>query len=493
MAAILNLLKRFCCVLNILTIERVDVRSFVLIGLLLCGFSPCYGLDLLQAYQAARLHDGQYQADQSRFKAQLLNEKIGRARSLPQLSYHYRWMKNDYRSDQQGVRFPDSFEEQLLGCGQTNDQLGCLVDGLTHVEVYKLRSKYTSQESNLTLTQVIFDPEVGAERAQGRALALQAAAEMSAAEKQLILRVLTAYLRLLQAEQERQEQAQLLAGLAEHYDLLEQQRQLGVADEENWLEMQLSMEAQQLAYEASEAQLLLSRKQLEQLLGQEVSELAQLSDKLVFSAFEIKSIDHYSRLALEFNDGIKLAEAAEQMADNELRKHKVNRLPRVTVAANYQDRELKGGHAFQPASTSTAYGVDVRLPLYHGGALYYGRKKAAYQQLEAQDKVQWQKQQVEQALNSQLLILQGFERRLASAERGLAIHQQSLELHEKAYQSGSKPYLALLKVQQAHSKAKAQRADLQRQFLMHWFEFKFLVGTLSVDDIKQANTWFVQH
>lgn len=477
--------------MDILKVERVNVRSIVIALLLLLGYSPCYGLDLLQAYQAARLHDGQYQAEQSRFKAQLLNEQIGRARSLPQLSYHYRWMKNDYRSDQQGVRFPDSFEEQLLGCGQTSDQLGCLLDGLTHVDVYKLRSNYTSQESNLTLTQVVFDPEVGAERAQGRALALRAAAEMSLAEKQLILRVVKAYLQLLQAEQDKQQQMQLLADVSEQYDVLEQQLQLGVANEENWLEIQLTLEAQQLAYEASDTQLQLSQKQLEQLLGQELGGFAGLSDKLLFSAFELKEPGYYLRMALEFNDGIKLAEAAEQIANNELRKQKVSRLPRITLAANYQDRELKGGHAFQPASTSTAYGVDVRLPLYHGGALYYGRKKAAFQQLEAQDKVQWQKQQVEQAVNDQLLILKGFERRLASAERSVLLYQQSLEMHETAYKNGSKPYLSLLSAQQAHSKAQAQYAELQREFLMRWFEFKFLVGTLSVDDIKQANAWFV--
>lgn len=460
--------------------------------LLLFGFSPCYGLDLLQAYQAARSHDGQYLAEQSRFKAQLLNEKIGRARSLPQLSYHYRWMKNDYRSDQQGLHFPDALDEQLLACGQSADQLGCLLDGLSHVEVYKLRSKYTSQESNLTLTQVIFDPEVGAERAQGHALALQAAAEMSAAEKQLILRVLTAYLQLLKAEQEKQQQTQLLANITKQYELLEQQLQLGVADEESWLEMQLSLEAQQLAYEASDTQLRLSRQQLEQMVGQPINHVAQLSQRFDQAAVELQDKAYYTRLALEFNDGIKLAEAAQQMADIELRKHKVNRLPRVTVAANYQDRKLTGGHAFQPASTSTAYGVDVRLPLYHGGALYYGRKKAAYQQLEAQDKVQWQKQQLEQALDDQWLLLQSFDRRLAGAKRRIAIQKKSLILHEKAYKNGSKPYLALLKAQQAQSAALAKQAELQRQFLLHWFEFKLLVGTLSVEDVKLVNAWLVK-
>lgn len=468
------------------------LRSLIITLLLCCALTPCYSLDLLEVYQAGRQHDGQYQAEQSRFKALLLDEKIARARSLPQLSYHYRWMKNDYRSDQQGVRFPDSFEEQLLACGQVNDPLACLVDGLSDVDVYKLRSKYTSQESNLTLSQVIFDPEVGAERAQGRALALKAAAEMAAAEKQLILRSLSYYLHYLRAQQEQSLHRHLLESLQQQYSSLEQKYQLGVASEDDWLDMQLALDEQKMAYRTSQSQWQIALRRLEQFTGQTIVNIAAISEKLEPTVFDLAKLEYWQHLAVEFNDSVKLAEAAEQIANYELRKHKVNRLPRITVAANYQDRELKGGHAFQPASTSTAYGIDVRLPLYHGGALYYGRKKAAYQQLEAQDKVQWQKQQLAQMIEEQWQVLREYEPRFASYQERLSIWQSRVKQYEKAYRNGSKPFASLLQIRQKELQAKVQLAELQRQFLQQWFEFKLLVGTLSLEDIKQLNAWLVR-
>lgn len=467
------------------------LRSLIITLFLCCILTPCYSLDLLEVYQAGRQHDGQYQVEQLRFKALLLDEKIARARSLPQLSYHYRWMKNDYRSDQQGVHFPDSFEEQLLACGQSADQLACLVDGLSHVDVYKLRSKYTSQESNLTLSQVIFDPEVGAERAQGRALTLKAAAEMAAAEKQLILRSLSYYLQYLRAQQEQGLHSRLLADLQEQYISLEQQYRLGVASEEDWLDMQLALDEQQMAYRASQSQWDIAVRRLEQFTAQRIVAIAPISEKLEPSAFDLGKLEYWQHLAVEFNDNIKLAEAAEQIANYELRKHKVNRLPRITVAANYQDRELKGGHAFQPASTSTAYGVDVRLPLYHGGALYYGRRKAAYQQLEAQDKVQWQKQQLTRTVEDMWQVLREYESRFTSYKGRLTIWQDRVKQYEKAYQNGSKPFATLLQARQKELQSKVQLAELQRQFLLQWFEFKLLVGTLSLEDLKQLNVWLV--
>lgn len=466
----------------------LKLLTFLLLLIYSCWASS---LDLLQTYQAAKQHDKQYLLAQTRFKAQVLNKNIARARSLPQLSYNYRWMQNDYRSDQQSVRFPNTFEDQLLGCGQANDVLGCLVDGLTGVEIYNLRSKYTSSESNITLSQVIFDPEVNAERAIGRAHALKAAAELSLAEKQLILRVLNAYLAGLHAEQQQQWQQQLLALQQSQYDYSQSRAEQGLLDHELVIELGLAKDEQAMRLASSKAERHLAVQTLEQMTGQTALSLVSFSPKLSLAALEQHTLEYWQRIAVEFNDSLKVAEAAELIGQAELRKHRLNRLPRVTVAANYQDRKLRGGQAFQPASHSTAYGVDVRLPLFHGGALYYGKKQAAYQLMEAQDNLAWQQEQLNTSIASAYFALENLDQYLLNKQKALRSQEQLLAVTRASYENGSKPFEAVAQAKQKTVLVQAELLDAQHRLLRQWFELKLLAGTLSLQDVEQLNHWLL--
>src|SRR5690554_3517577 len=327
-------------------------------------------------------------------------------------------MRNDYESNQSSLDLSADSLSNLQHCASDPNPSVCLIQGLAGLEVKETNSRYTSNESNLTLTQVIYDPEVSSERATGRALAVKAIAEMAMAEKSLILRVLEAYLEVLRASDDKWLAEQQLQSIADQQKITQRRFELGVGKETEVYDAQAAYDVQSMAYEATRTRHYVAVYKLSQMTGVAISEIQPLSENILVEMPEPYDMQSWVQQALEHNDGIKVAEATERVAHYEVQKHKLNRLPRVMAAANYNERELKGGQGFQPASSSTAFGIDVRLPLYHGGALYNAKKQAAYQEIEAQDTLSMQRERVETAVVSSLLLIKNeVERYYRSEER----------------------------------------------------------------------------
>lgn len=469
--------------------RRLRFQSFLVLGFLLLA-SRAFSSDLLQVYEWAKTQDLQYRAAQSRFESEALSKQIGLARTLPQVGYTYRWMRNDYESNQQTVNLTGKSVIKFQECANDPDVLGCLVYGLLGVEINTAKSAYTSSEHNLTLTQVLFDPEVGAERNKGRAMALKAAAEMAVAERDLIIRVLDAYLEVLRANDDADLAFRQLQSIGEQQQLVQRRFDLGVGKETEVYDAQSAYDVQVMAYEMTRTRQFVALYKLSQMTGIELSEVETLSPALIVEMPEPNDIQHWVNLALNNNDAIKVAEAFEKVAFYEMRKHNMNNLPRVMFAANYNETELTGGQGFQPASTSTAFGVEVRVPIYTGGAIHNARKQAAYRETEARDNVAMQKNRVETAMVSAMLMIKNEVERFYARKRAADSSSRSMEITQRSYAEGGSSFLDLLQVQKHYYEAQQQLSHARYDYIKRMFELKQLAGTLSATDVRDYNAWF---
>ncbi len=465
-------------------IKRLTIFLILCLGLA----HAVQALDLVQAYQQARNHDLQYKMAQSHFQAESMAKQLGMARSLPQLSFNYRWMQNEYDSNQTMIDLSGA-NNQFQNCSSAADVLDCLMQSLIGLEMGKARSRYSSQESHLTLTQVLFDPEVGAERRKGRALALKAAAEMSLAEKDLMMRVVQAYFAVLRAEDEANAAEQQLKILQEQKQWITERYELGVGAAHEVFDIEAAFNNLQNAYAASQTAVLIAQQQLTSITGVSNQALHILSDNFQVEAEPSYDSQYWLQMASAHNDGIKVAEALAHIAEIEMKKHQLNRLPRVTAAANYYESHLKGGQGFQPESTASAYGIDIRLPLYHGGAISNAKKQAAYYQMEAKDNVAWQKRQLETAIVSRLLLLNNAANTLLSKQQSRALAKQSLELITEGFNEGSRHLADFLQAQKNYQAAHLAYSLARYDYLQAQLELKYAAGTLSFEDVKRVGQW----
>ena len=417
-------------------------------------------------------------------------EDIGRARSLPQLNYNYRWMRNEYESNQPTVNFTGTSSINFESCANASDQLACLIQGLLGVEIGTQSSTYTSTESSLTLSQVIYDPDVGADRNKGRARAVQAAAEMAAAEKELMVRVLDAYLDVLGAEDEARLALQQLESIAAQQMLAQRRYELGVGRETEVYDAQAAYDMQVMAYETARAQHFVALHKLSQITGVQIEGVQRVSPRMPVELPYPDNVEEWVEKAMQRNDSIKAAEAVARISVYEMRRHRAARFPRVNLAANYHERELRGGQGFTPASETTSVGVDIHLPLYRGGAISAGKRQAAYREMEASDKVNLQRNNVQTAMVSALLMTRNEVERFQARQRAVNSSRKSLEITERSYTEGGSTLLDLLQVQKNYYEARQQLSRARYDYIRRMFEIKQLAGILSMDDIRQYNAWF---
>ncbi|HEY9034234.1 MAG TPA: TolC family protein [Pseudomonadales bacterium] len=465
-------------------------RTLTLVALLVLAL-PVLSADLLQVYQLARSNDSQHEAAQARFEADVLAGRLGRVRSLPQLNFSYRWMYNDYDSNQQTLTFDGVSTVSFQQCVDSADPLACLLQGLDGVEIAPLRSTYTSREANLTLTQVLFDPDVSAERQRGNALALKAAAAMTQADRELIMRVVDHYLAVLEAGDQAQLASRQLDSIVAQQQLAEQRFQLGIGRETDVYEAQTAADEQRLAVEAAQTRRRLALLALSGMTGSTLGDVLQVSAAMPVQRLQPQDASHWIALAMARNDAIKIAEAAGQLAQHDMRRHRHSRLPRVLAAANYNERELDGGQAFQPESTTTSIGVEIRLPLYNGGAMSLGKQQAAYREMEARHLLALQKNSVETAIVGQLLLIDHAVNRYQAQQRAVDTSAKSLAITRRAYDQGVGSLAELFRVQHNHYQAQLKLSQARYDYIRRVCELKQQAGSLSLADIRELNAWLV--
>src|SRR5690554_3739081 len=238
-------------------------------------------------------------------------------------------MRNDYESNQSSLDLSADSLSNLQHCASDPNPSVCLIQGLAGLEVKETNSRYTSNESNLTLTQVIYDPEISSERATGRALAVKAIAERAMAEKSLIMRVLEAYLEVLRAADDSKLAEQQLQSITEQQQFIQQRFELGIAKETDAYEAQAAFDAQSLAYAAMRTRYTIALYRLSQITGETIEAVQPLSAHMQVEPLADTDIQDWVNQALARNDAIQVAEALERVAHHEAKKHKLNRLPRV--------------------------------------------------------------------------------------------------------------------------------------------------------------------
>lgn len=442
--------------------------------------------DLIELYQWAIKNDLQYQSALSRYKADVLAEDIGKAGVRPHLGYSYRWKKNEYESDTKVLSFNGKANFDFIRC----EDFTCLRDRLLGLEYKDTHAKYTSTESALTLTQSIYDARNISARSKGKVAATKATAEMAAADKDLVVRVVEAYLDVLRAADEKLYTFQQMESIGSQKELAAKRFELGVGKETEVYDTQAAYDMQVTVHEMAKAQHYIALRQLSNITGVEISVVYPVSENMPVEIPYPNEADHWVNLAMNQNDAIQIAEAGEQMANLEMREKKYAHLPIVNFAATYVETELDGGQGFSPAATTKAYGIEVMLPLYQGGAVTAASKQAAYRFESAKQSQLNQKLQIKTGVINLLLIIKTDVKRYYMGLKGVESSTKAYEVTSEAYKNGSGSLLDLFQAEKNFYQARRDLSSSRYDYLLDIFKLYQLTGTLSLKQLRDYNAWF---
>lgn len=434
-------------------------RSILMLSVSLVLGASAQAEDLMQTYALARESDPRFKAARFEFEAASHAEPQARAALLPTLGYE---MTNT-RTQQKII----SSNNPVFASGS---------------------STYSTDNRTLTLTQPIFKLSAWLGYQQAQTKVKQAALTFTAAEQDMMLRVATAYLGALAANDA------LVLAQAER-DAIKRQLNLVQERYKNGLVAIAGLHDARARHAIKEAEVVTARNELDdrlqalkEITGQEISSVRHLREDIPLELPQPNDLDHWLDAAQKQNLLVEARRQAVEVARQEMERQRAGHLPVVDMVAT-QNRKDTGGSLFGGGSDVRTTDVMVRLsmPIFSGGLTSAQAGEATQRYYLAQEELERDlRQTVRQTRASFLGVTSGVSRIEAFAQ-GVVSSESARRLKQEGYKAGIDTSLQVLDAERDLYAAKRDSAKARYDFLLNRLRLKQSVGTLSEEDLVAVN------
>ena len=314
-----------------------------LVGAVLLSFSMvAWPLDLLQAYEAAKLRDANILA--TRAATQASEERLPQARAqlLPNVGANLTHTRNNLSST----------TPSFLGGDQST------------------RTSYFSESQGFAVRQPLYRPVLKAQVRQAQALVDDAQAVLAQEEQNLVVRVASAY---FEAVLSTEQLALVLAQQAFNKAQLEAARKIfaagaGIRTDVDEAQARLDMT---LAQEIEARQNVgFTQQQLQVLINQPVSALDSLDvARLELTGPQPAALEDWIARAEANSPQVRSLKAQSEAAREEIAKARTGHLPTLDAVAQWSRSKSDTPTSLRSTYVNTSIGLQLNIPIYAGGAV----------------------------------------------------------------------------------------------------------------------------
>ncbi|WP_293007221.1 TolC family outer membrane protein [Nitrosomonas sp.] len=417
-----------------------------------------HALNLLDAYEAALLHDPIYRSALHENEAGQQAEIIGRASLLPSLAVTHAQNKNSGTLDTGAGSQPLNFDGQV---------------------------------STLTLRQPLFNLEAIAGYQQGKARADSSRAKFLGHSQQLLVRVVEAYVETLLAQDRVRISETEVDALEELKRVNERMLHRGEGTTTDVLETQSKYSLAQAKIIEAKDELEIAQLKLEALIGQEITQLVRLNDTFSSQAIQLPDgYDTWQALALEQNAELVTQRHNVVSGKEEIKKNHAGHLPRVDLVASLQ-KNKRGSFVTQGLDAEFGtIGIEVNMPIYSGGRVNALTAQAVANHARAEAELDAATLQVLVELRKQYNLLMSSVKRIESLEMAVKSAELLVEATQKSIRGGIRINLNLLDAQQQLHTAQRDLAQARYNYLLAYLRLQQAAGTLAIDDLRKVASHF---
>lgn len=433
-------------------------KTLVLVcAILLNQAGHVYGLNLLDAYEAALQHDPIYRSAMHENEAGQQAEIIGRSSLLPNLAVTHAQNKNSGTLDTGASSQPLNFDGQV---------------------------------STLSLRQPLFNLEAIAGYQQGKAKADSSRAKFAGHGQQLVVRLVEAYVETLLAQDHVKLAETQRDALEELKRVNESMLQKGEGTTTDVLETQSKFaQAQAKVIEAND-ELEIAQLKLEAIIGQKISRLDRLSDAFSSRMIQLSDYDNWHALALEQNAELVTQRHNVVSGKEEVKKSRAGHMPRVDLVASLT-KNKRGSFITQGLDAEFGtIGFEVNMPLYSGGRVDALTTQAAANHARAEADLDAITDKVLIELRKQYNLLISGVRRIESLELAVKSAELLVEATQRSIRGGIRINLNLLDAQQQLHTVRRDLAQARYSYLLAYLRLQLAAGTLTLDDLRNIAGYF---
>ncbi|MFI2812960.1 MULTISPECIES: TolC family outer membrane protein [Microbulbifer] len=434
---------------------------------------------LWEIYQLALENDPQLAADRAAYEAGLEAKNLGRSALLPQINGSAEANNTDTTATQFDYTFGPT------GVIATPNSSDTDVDE----RIYSAR-----------LDQALFDASAWFGYKQGKKVSEQAAAEFSANQQAMMLRVSDAYFDVLRAVDDLETARAEEEALAQQLEQTQQRFEVGLTAITDVYDARAAHDsAVARLYDAQDI-LLSAFDALSVLTGQHHDDIAPLSE--TFSVAPPEPVDRsaWVDFALANNFDLKAARLNAEAARYNARAAASEHLPTLTGSVSYQDFRREGDSSTTVAGEptvdlpidttreTTITAVTLNVPIFSGGRISASRREARNLSFQAEDlRNLVQRSTIQDTRTLHRSVVTDVSR-VNARKQAIISARSALDATQAGYEVGTRNVVDVLLAQQTLFQARRDYSASLYSYILNTLRLKRAAGLLAPKDLQDLET-----
>ncbi|MGL6160838.1 TolC family outer membrane protein [Microbulbifer sp.] len=434
---------------------------------------------LWEVYLQALDNDPQLAADRAAYHAGLEAKNLGRSALLPQIRGSAEVRRTRTNSDSIAT---DIAGDQLVVGDSTGER------------------DFDTRNYRVALTQALFDAEAWFGYKQGKVASEQAAAEFSANQQEMMLRVSVAYFDVLRAYDVLEAAIAEEEALAKQLEQTQQRFEVGLTAITDVYDSRAAYENAVARRLTAQDNLLSNFDALSVLTGRHHDSVAPLGGDFAVVAPEPIERSAWVDFALANNFDLKAARLAAGAARYGARAAAGAHLPTLTGSLSY-DRSINDGDTSGVSSFPGAGDIEnsfpvnddietkvaaitLEVPIYTGGRLSASRREARNQAFQAEDLSHLTERNTVQNTRTLHRAVVTDVSRVEARQQAVISAKSALDATQAGYEVGTRNIVDVLLAQRTLAQSRTDYANALYDYIQNTLDLKRAAGLLAPDDLQ---------
>lgn len=363
----------------------------------------------------------------------------------------------------------------------------------SRVDIEDAPEKMNNTNFTLSAQQTLLNGEAWYGKSAANAAFNAAEAGYSDVEQNLLLRVAEAYFNVLRAEDNLRSSEAEEQAIKRQLDQAQEQYDVGLISITNVLEARAAYDGARAARIGTEAALLISYEDLEQITGTRYDDIDALSKKLPIIAPVPNNRQAWVDQALTSSLILQAAKAGLAASEEGLKAKRSKHMPTLGLFAEYsKDSDTPNPYTRKSGYDQTVMGIKANIEIYGGGLSSASIREGSAMLDEARSNEELAKRQVVQQtrslftqVNTDVLVVQARELAIESSE-------SALEATRTGYEVGTRNIVDVLNAERALWGARRDYDAARYNYVINQLRLKRVAGSLVEKDLQELNSWLVK-
>ncbi|MCA0892696.1 TolC family outer membrane protein [Microbulbifer agarilyticus] len=444
---------------------------------------------LWEIYLQSLDNDPQLAADRAAYRAGLEAQNLGRSALLPQINASADYRTISTNSDSLTQTCPDGTRL----CPQP-DLIDGTASGDTSIDSFNYGAR---------LDQAIFDLPAWFGYKQGKTVSEQAAAEFSANQQDMMLRVASAYFDVLRAHDVLDAAIAEEEALAKQLEQTQQRFEVGLTAITDVYDSRSAYDSSVARRLTAQDDLLSRFDALSVLTGKDHDDVAPLQD--TFTVAPPNPVDRaaWVEFALTNNFTLKAARLQADASRYNARAAAADHLPTLYGSLAYdklhRDGKSSGATRFPDFDPFTSElpvdeeietkvaAITLEMPIYSGGRLSASRREARNQAFQAQDLRNLTERNTIQDTRTLHRAVTTDTSRVEAREQAVISAKSALDATQAGYEVGTRNIVDVLLAQRTLALSQTDYANALYDYILNTLNLKLVAGLLGPDDLQELD------